>query len=174
MSLSNSQKRLFMIFGSIFVVILLLIFLNPIRTEKVEIEESKNYIVSEGESVNYRLRFQQGEKIDVNFTIEARLYEEKNSSRSIDILFLNEKNFVKYQNGTRPELIGKGTSLNSSRFSADFELKKQGVYYIILDNTNMFTLGNKHPRSFSADRAEVNLYIRVEKTQSVIGFPERA
>lgn len=172
LSLSNSQKRLLMIFGSILVVILLLMFLNPIRNERVVVEKSPQYVISEGEYANYRIRFTQGEKVDVNFTIKARRDGENNTFRNIDVLFLNEKNFVKYQDGNKPDLIEYGTSINSSKFSVDFELKKQGVYYIVFDNTNMFTLGNKHPRSFSADRTKVSFNIKIEKTQSVIGLPE--
>ncbi len=170
-TLSKPQKRLLMIFGSIFVVILLLVFLNPIRSEKVDVEETNRYNLAEGTSANYRIRFQQGDKIHVNFTIESYI-EEDNTSRNIDILFLDDDNFELFNDGLKPELIEKGSKRNTSRFSADFELTEQGVYHLVLDNTNMFTPSNREWRSFSDDRAQVSLEIRIEKTQSIISIPE--
>lgn len=170
---ADPRKRTYTIFWSIVVVLLLLIFFSPIQTQSLSFEEEKEIEIAQGDYFSKEISFETDDQKTINYSVEA---ESKRSNprlepRRIDILFLNEENFLKYRKGYPIEYIEEGSKLNTSTFSTEFEMDDIGNFYIVLDNTNRFTLANQNTRSFTEDRAIVNFELSFESTESIVKFP---
>ena len=157
--LNKDQKRLFITFTSIFVVILILIVFNFNLlgdSSKYKTNSGVTNINKESSMIKY-IDFVSGDSKEIKYSVNVT------EGPNIDVFLLDKNNFEKYSGNEKFNYL-EGSCVNVTSYQGNATLTEHGKYYLIFDNKNDMYHAPDIGQKFSTARVEWKVSIENNDT----------
>lgn len=129
--LNKDQKRLFITFSTIFVIILIFIIFNLNllgNPSKYKTDSGETSINKESSMIKY-IDFVSGDSKEIKYSVNVT------NGPNIDVFLLDKNNFEKYSGNEKFNYL-EGSCVNVTSYQGNATLREHGKYYLIFDNKN--------------------------------------
>lgn len=147
--LNKDQKRLYITFGTIFIIILILVIsnLNLLGNSEKFKTNSGTSEINKGDNMITYINFVSGDSKQVKYYVNVT------EGPNIDVFLLDKQNFNRYSDNEKFNYI-PGSGVNVTSYRVNTTLKSHGDYYLVFDNGNDIYHAPDIGKKFSTAKVE--------------------